>query len=57
MGPGKLWCASGLGVEGAHTFLEGEILGEDMAGEVSAGDFGRTIWWEILLPLVSGKIT
>ena len=35
MGTSKLWCVSGMGVEGTHTFLEGEILGENMAGEFS----------------------
>ena len=28
MGPRKLWCLSGMGVEEACTFVEGEILGE-----------------------------
>ena len=43
MGPRKLWCASGMGVEGAHTFLEGEILGENMEGE-----FGGRCWGDNL---------
>ena len=34
MGPRKLWCASGMGMEGAHTFLEGGNLG---------GKYGRRV--------------